>query len=103
MPTRQTTDTLIIPRPLEVIPGGGHFQLDGRTFITTAAELAPTARYLQELIQARTGLSLQSEQGAHSAGASNTIDLASSDGETELGEEGYILDVTPGEAAIRAG
>ena len=98
----QAMNTPIIPRPLEVIPGRGHFQLDGRTSINTAAELEPTARYLQELIHARTGLSLQAEQGAHSAGASNTIDLASSDGETELGVEGYILDVTPG-GAIRAG
>ena len=102
MDTSDQSKISIIPRPVEVIPGRGHFQLDGRTSITTAAELEPTARYLQELIHARTGLSLNLDQGQRAGGSSIRIELASPVAEPDLGSEGYRLAVNPGQIKIQS-
>ena len=91
-----------MPRPLEVIPGRGQFHLDGRTSITTAPELEPTARYLQELIHTRTGLSLNLDQGQRAGGSSIRIELASTVAEPDLGREGYRLAVNPGQMTIHS-
>ena len=103
MDTADYAPLAIIPRPVEVIPGSSHFRLDGGTTISTTPEFHTTARYLRQLIHAWTGLSLHVGHKDHSAEESITIDLSSSDGETDLGDEGYLLAAAPNGVTIRAG
>jgi hexosaminidase len=90
--------TAVIPKPLKLVERAGAFTFTPETRIAASAELAAPAEILRDQLRPATGLPLavvRSARGSHVAFALDPK-LAN------LGDEGYRIEVTEDEIAIRA-
>ncbi len=92
-------DGQIVPRPVSVTPGEGTFVLRPDTRIVAAAAARDTAKLLARWLAPATGYALQTGVGP---GGDNTISLELDAALRDLGDEGYVLEVTPARVLIRA-
>lgn len=89
----------IIPAPTEMKTGRGQITLTAATEIMTSEALYPQALQLQELLKPATGFALKMTDKSDAASIIRLILVPSL---TDLGEEGYKLDVAPKGVVIRA-
>ncbi|MGZ8866699.1 MAG: beta-N-acetylhexosaminidase [Thermoanaerobaculia bacterium] len=92
-------DISIIPQPVSVQPGEGSFTLKADTRIIADAGSQNTALQLARFVAPATGYTLDVSTGKM---ADNAINLALDSTLTRLGNEGYLLEVTPRRVTIRA-
>lgn len=98
----------LIPQPTTLKQGGAVFVLkaDSAIYVDPAnAELAPIAEYLQAILKPSTGFALPVVLASGKATLSQgSILLAITSGaeNTDLGAEGYALDVTPDAVTLKA-
>ncbi len=81
----------VIPRPVSVTPGSGHFRLTSRTVIWTDASSAAVGRQLARYLEPATGFSFAVRIGG--SVPANAIVLRRDAGLRRLGSEGYTLGV----------
>ncbi len=95
-------DLSLIPMPVSVQKGNGSFELSNSTVITVPAqqpEIQKVASYLVAKIKPATGLTLKVASGSFSS----TIEFViNSKTDTQLGKEGYLLEVTSDKIKISA-
>lgn len=94
----------IIPKPLSVSAGGGNFTLPSTADIYVepeSAAITAVGQYLASKLNPSTGYGLQvlSTTGAPADG---NIYLTTAGASPSLGDEGYMLTVTPGLVALQA-
>ncbi|HUP44876.1 MAG TPA: beta-N-acetylhexosaminidase, partial [Thermoanaerobaculia bacterium] len=89
----------VLPRPVSVEPSEGSFTLGPETRIVADPAARTTAGQLASWLRPATGYALPVEP---SQPGSNAIYLAIDPSLARLGDEGYLLDVTPRGVAIRA-
>ena len=89
--TTMTSALSVIPRPVEMQPGEGAFKITARTVIAAPAGLQQEAEFLAEAIKKGSGRKLSLAEKAD-AGA---INLALDPTLAKVGDEGYLLTVTP--------
>jgi len=92
----------IVPKPLQVTPLEGAFELGSSTRILVTESTRAVGKYLQEMLQPATGYPLAVTENPDGNGAPNAILLTTSKADASLGEEGYELSVTPGGVVLRA-
>lgn len=92
-------DISIIPQPVSVQPGEGSFTLKADTRIIADAGSHNTALQLARFVAPATGYALAVTTGKM---ADNAINLALDSSLTRLGNEGYLLEVTPRRVTLRA-
>jgi hexosaminidase len=85
------TSIAVIPRPVSVTPGSGHFRLTSRTVIWTDASSAAVGRQLARYLEPATGFSFAVRIGG--SVPANAIVLRRDAGLRRLGSEGYTLGV----------
>lgn len=90
----------VIPRPASLTPKSGHFTLTPRTTIWATRGTAALGRQLASYLEPATGFDLTVKTAGSPTG--NRIVLRLDETLTRLGDEGYILDVSPGIVSIRA-
>jgi hexosaminidase len=98
-------DVAVIPQPLSMELRDGTFPLRPTTKIYVqgdAKDVAETAKYLAETLAPATGYRLSIESLKDTATPPQGILLSVKDAPADLGEEGYLLDVTPDRVEIRA-
>jgi hexosaminidase len=98
-------DIAIIPRPQQVQPSEGRFQLTRGVSILAQsgqADAVDAAAMLGDTLGRAAGLKLKIGQSDLDQPPDNTILLTTRGADTSLGEEGYELQVTPHGALIRA-
>jgi hexosaminidase len=88
----------VIPAPLSMEVDGDPFLLDGSTRIWAERAASPVGEYLADALRPPTGLPLPHSSDADGSGE---IELRL-DGDDELGDEGYRLDVTTAGVLLRA-
>jgi hexosaminidase len=91
----------IIPMPVGIKTGTGTFSLSANTTISVPArqqEAAQVASYLINQLKPATGFTLKINEGSADA----PIQLILAEANTELGKEGYILEVTEKKINLRA-
>jgi len=81
----------IIPYPSEIEKKEGHFMLDSRTVITHSQDLISAANQLKAYLDPATGFNLLT---GISESSSKQIQLALNENLDNLGNEGYILDIS---------
>ena len=88
----------IVPKPLSVEPGDGTFAVDAATVVVAGkdAELRRVGRLFAEMIEPVTGRAVKVKSSADGAKIALAVDPA-------LGEEEYVLQVTPAGADVRGG
>lgn len=97
----------LIPKPVSLTATGSSFRLSEKTGIyvqgpaEAAGELERIGQYLADRLKPATGFPLPVSM-ATEAPASGNIYLALGGGDTELGEEGYELNITEGLVALTA-
>ena len=92
-------DISILPQPVSVQPAEGSFTLKADTRIIADHAAQATAQMLARWIVPSTGYTLNVSPGK---AADNTIHLALDPSLNRLGDEGYLLEVTPKRVSIRA-
>jgi len=98
-------DIAIIPRPQQVQPAEGRFQLSAGTSILAQSgqpAAADAAAVLGQTLSGAAGLKLQIGQSDLDQPPDSAILLTTRGADASLGEEGYELHVTPHGALIRA-
>lgn len=90
----------VIPRPAEAAPAKGHFELRADTVIAAGADSVQVAQLLARSLTPATGFNLPVVTSPR--GRANTILLTIDGRKTNLGEEGYQLDVTPNRITVIA-
>jgi len=102
----EARELAIIPRPVKVERRDGAFAIDASTRIAVArgaAEVAPVAAQLADALRRATALAVQVVEAGEPAGDSKgAIRLVLDPARTDLGAEGYALDVTPDAVVLRA-
>jgi hexosaminidase len=94
----------LIPRPMEMHPAPGAFNLTAGAAIyvePATPELTAIGRYLAEKLKPATGYELPVRE-AHGAPAAGNIYLTTIGGDPALGGEGYTLAITPDLVAVAA-
>jgi len=91
----------VIPRPVSVVAGTGHFTLTSRTIIWTDRASREIGRQLARYLEPATGIELPVRVGSSSSGSRIVIRRDPSLAK-RLGPEGYRLVVSPGRASITA-
>ncbi len=92
-----STVIAIIPRPVSVTVGQGHFTISDRTAIWTDSASAPLGQQLRDYLRPATGFDLPVRSGSPGAGA---IVVRRDPALARLGAEGYRLEVQPGQVTI---
>ena len=92
-------DISILPQPVSVQPGEGMFTLRSDTRIAADGAAQNTGQMLAKWIAPATGYALDVSAGKS---PDNTILLAIDTSLGRLGDEGYVLEVTPRRVSIRA-
>jgi hexosaminidase len=94
-------ETAIIPKPVEMLLGTGHFNLDGNINIysSPAPELAQTIVFLMDRLTVPTGFHISSTGSSENASIKLLINTVA---DTKLGKEGYHLSVTSTHITIKA-
>lgn len=93
----------IIPRPSTLTPRAGEFRVTGSTVIVTDSMFALVARKFARDIAPPTGFNLAVRVSAAApAAGTSAIRLVRDASLSQLGDEGYRLDVRPGGITIRA-
>lgn len=90
----------LIPQPQELHNREGEFVLRENTIILSDLENHPNAVYLRDLLKPATGYPFPIEQAAKGAGPSIRLKLI--DNPPDLGDEGYILEVSQASIDISA-
>ncbi len=94
----------VIPRPISVTPGGGKFVLAQSTTIyvvPASPEITAIGEYLAQKLRPSTGYALPVLPATGTPPEGN-ITLSIEDGKPDLGEEGYIINITPSQARLEA-
>jgi hexosaminidase len=89
----------IIPRPGRLEPQPGHFTINSQTVVVTDEANHGNAVYLRQLLMPATGFSLPI---TGETSQENAIQLQITAGTTDLGAEGYHLDISPGRVRIES-
>ena len=94
-------ETAIIPKPVEMLMGKGHFNLDGNLIVYSdpATELAQTIAFLMDRLTVPTGFHISSTGNPENASIKLLINSVA---DTKLGKEGYHLSVTSTYITIKA-
>jgi hexosaminidase len=92
----------IVPKPVHVTTSNGFFEIKASTRILISQETRELGNYLHTLLQPATGYDLVVADAPAGRLEQGAIYLTSSDDEPGLGEEGYELEVTPGNVVVRA-
>ncbi len=103
VPTDLTKES-IIPQPVSVMATGSSFKLKDRTNICILSEsdkLRQIGQYLADKLNPSTGFQLRVKSTTRTFWPGN-IYLAISDGDTELGDEGYELVITKKRVTLTA-
>ena len=95
----QTADVPIIPRPTSVKLASGHFTLTARTVIVADRGDSAVAQRLAFSLAPATGFALPVRVGVTSSG-NRIVFRRAAVRDTSFGDEGYRLDVKPGDAAL---
>ncbi len=90
----------VMPQPLKMVPGDGAFQLRPDTVILCAAAVNLEAQLLSRALSPATGYSFPVMTG--SKPGDNAIELSIDPSLARLGNEGYVLEVTPKRVPLRA-
>jgi hexosaminidase len=98
--TEGVGEVAIVPRPVSVKPGAGHFTITRNTVIWTDAASAAVARQLAGYLEPATGFTLRVQSGGRVP--ARAISLRHDRTLTRLGTEGYLLDVRPTGVRVRA-
>ena len=96
----QGQDVSIIPQPVSVSVQEGSFQLKSDTAILTDRTTQHLGEMLARWMAPATGYALKVRRGG--AEEANSISLAIDSSLSRLGNEGYMLEVTPQRVTIRA-
>jgi hexosaminidase len=96
----QSPSISIIPEPVSVSPGTGAFVVRADTRIVGEASGSPTAAMLAGWLAPATGFAIR--VAGSDANTTNAILLRLDPSLAPLGNEGYVLDVTPERVSIRA-
>ncbi len=83
----------IIPRPNRIEVKDGDFIISGKISVVAPKELSSLKKMLQETLEHCTG-----KKGAVEKASEIVLSL----GKTDLGEEGYVLDIEPGKMTIES-
>lgn len=97
VPPSSDVELNLIPKPVSVAAADGFFTLSPEAAITIAPETARLREigdYLGERLRASTGYDLRVLDASASSSDGNIL-LTTVGGDPELGEEGYVLSVTP--------
>ena len=101
---RQDNEIAIIPQPVAVEKINGSFNLSANTRIESKdnnADVQKVSRYLSQYLLRSTGYNLNVQTNGSSQ--DNVISLALNKNEdAQLGQEGYTLEVNPGQVVIQA-
>jgi hexosaminidase len=100
MPLVADSEIPVVPRPSQVKLAGGEFHLTFRTAIQADASCVPVAQLFARQIAPATGFTLRILRADNPR--INSIVLVVDSILSRLGEEGYILEVTPKRVTIRA-
>jgi len=95
----------IIPKPVSVVQTGESFELTGRTNIYVqgeSAEILQIGQFLADKLNPATGLGLEVKSTDKKPRSGNIL-MVLSDTDTELGNEGYELVITPKLITLTAG
>lgn len=94
----------LIPMPVSAQPAGGAFTLTADAGIVVApgsAEITAIGQYLSERLQPSTGYALP-VLPATGAPPPGSITLTTVDDDPQLGDEGYVLTITPDQVTLAA-
>jgi hexosaminidase len=98
-----TNDLAIIPQPQKIQRQDGAFKLTPDTKVYTDLASRATGQYLAEHLRPATGYPLATRAKIFSSGSvTGGILLTTKGADTNLGPEGYALDVAPDSIVIRA-
>lgn len=95
----------IIPAPFRLEHKNGSFTIDSRTRIivsSTDKKNQDVALYLASLIRSATGLILEINEAFNEKIPKNSIYFSTSLNNAELGQEGYILSISPQSVILKA-
>jgi hexosaminidase len=95
-------DISIIPEPVSYTKLSGKFTLKKTTTIYSKSELLEISEYLKNFLFPATGFNLIIEQSNEKYDKENSINLKITDENSELGAEGYLLQINPKEITISA-
>ncbi len=106
--TKESTTSMdkisLIPRPVEVTPADGAFRLKKRSviYVSNGSDKAfEVGDYLYEFLHTATGYKLP-VKATNKSGGKHDIFLFLSDNNEELGQEGYVLRITPTMVSVTA-
>lgn len=85
----------IIPKPMEMTVRDGHFEFTENTVIQYGLGTLPEAEYFAEVLQPATGYILSIRPLEEGSAQTGVINLRLDPAETDLGDEGYRLTVSP--------
>ena len=91
----------IIPLPQKMEVGHGSFEIGAGTLIVARAGAAETGQYLAAELNRRIGMAPKLAVDAD-APVKGNMELTMADANPSLGDEGYLLSVTPDSVTIRA-
>ena len=89
----------VVPKPVQLIPAPGVFELTEQTVLTAGPGAEREAQQLASWLRASTGYELPLVTAAETNGITLELDRSL---ETSLGKEGYRLSVTPTRITIRS-
>jgi hexosaminidase len=95
----QARNISVLPRPVSLSAGDGSFTLRSDTQIVTEKATQDLGKMLARWLGPATGYSIKVERRED---ADNTISLRLDGSLSRLGDEGYVLEVTPQRVSIRA-
>jgi len=95
-------EVCIVPKPVQVSPSDGTFELTPSTRILISEDTRATGHYLKDLLQASTGYPLTVTDTPNVDIPRDSILLTTSNAEPSLGNEGYDLTIVPGTVVVHA-
>jgi len=91
------SEAVLIPKPVSVTTGKGAFELTGKSSIYVeggSQELMNIGQWLADKLNPPTGFDMKVKDAKGTPGSGNNIYLNVSDNDPELGDEGYLLNIS---------
>lgn len=101
-PTSLIADVSIIPKPTRVTEREGSFVLQANATVSFEGDAEKVAEYLVKVFNASYKTNLSRKGNEHHKISAGGILLSTKNAPKNLGDEGYILDITPDRVEIRA-
>jgi hexosaminidase len=92
----------VIPKPTTVVRSQGTFEIGPQTSVRVSEDTRDVGDYLCGLLRPATGYGLPLTEGPVGSAVPDAILLTTLGADDELGDEGYVLAVTPEAIVVRA-